>query len=628
MAPVRLDQAIRSPAIVANDAGVVTPLAEFWTFLQRHIDFGMAWKGALFLGLVVFGINYMEHGAIAALPAALKQATYTYFVAGFVTRLAENLAAKLEPAVLALSLAVLVPSTIAIGLTFGLHSLRGTPEPLLSTIPTLVSAPPAFFRLGIQEETRSPEGQHSMSSPEGQHIDMSRTDMGHLTRIVSSWGARFMTSDRRKALLDGTRERIRRLRGEPHRVVYYHEVADPYSHLAAQALLPIIERYEIEIECRVSDTEGGANRPEPEMLARWARTDCAAVAPHYELAFPTDASAPDPDLVARAQRLLVAAEASGAPAFSLRAVEVGEAVWNGDAEAMAKLESQSHAATDSETHARIADAATQRARMGHYSGAMFHYAGEWFWGVDRLHHLERRLTGLGAARTDEGFCFGRPPLETDPVPRADALTLEIFPSLRSPYSAIGYEPALDLAKATGIRTVTRPVLPMVMRGVPVSMAKGLYIFSDTKREAASLGMPFGKMLDPIGGPVKRAFSLWPWAKTQGKGEALLASFLRGAFSEAIDTSNDAGLRKIVERAGLDWAEAAPHLGSTDWEKELEDNRLCMLEEMGQWGVPSFRLHGPAGEPDFIVWGQDRLWLVSREIQRRGAAAQKKDGTTA
>jgi hypothetical protein len=46
----------------------------------------------------------------------------------------------------------------------------------------------------------------------------------------------------------------------------------------------------------------------------------------------------------------------------------------------------------------------------------------------------------------------------------------------------------------------------------------------------------------------------------------------------------------------------------------------MVEEMGLWGVPSFRLRGPAGEPELCVWGQDRLWLLGREIQRRGRAA--------
>ena len=52
-----------------------------WSLLQQHIDFGMAWKGALVLGVAVFAINYVDHGALAALPAALKQAAYTFFVA-------------------------------------------------------------------------------------------------------------------------------------------------------------------------------------------------------------------------------------------------------------------------------------------------------------------------------------------------------------------------------------------------------------------------------------------------------------------------------------------------------------------------------------------------------------------
>lgn len=458
-----------------------------------------------------------------------------------------------------------------------------------------------------------------MSAAEAEHVDMSRTDMGRLARHVSSWGARLASSTRLKTLVDAGRERARRLRGQPHRVLYYHEVSDPYSHLAAQALLPICERYEIELECRVSAVEGGANRPEPELLAEHARRDCALVAPHYRLAFPIDAPPPDADLVARGERLLVAAEGSGAPAFALLATRVGDAIWHGDAQAMRRLETGSKAASDGETRARLADAARQRARSGHYSGAVFRYGGEWFWGVDRLHHLERRLTALGAARGNEGFAFGRPPLETAPVARADEMTLEIFPSLRSPYSAIGYEPALDLAKATGVRQVTRPVLPMVMRGVPVSLAKGLYIFRDARREGAALGMPFGRMIDPIGTPVRRAFALWPWARSLGRGEAFVASFLRAAFAEAVDTSSEAGLRRVVERAGLAWSQALPHLGSTEWETELEQNRICMIEEMGQWGVPSFRLRGPGDERDLVVWGQDRLWLISREIQRRGGA---------
>jgi len=112
-------------------------------FFLRHVDISTAWKAALFLGVVVFLINY-SHGALAALPAALKQATYTFFVAGFIVRLCENLIRNRALGVFAGPLSVIIPSCIAIGLTFLLHTLKGTPEPLRSTIPPLLMAPPSF----------------------------------------------------------------------------------------------------------------------------------------------------------------------------------------------------------------------------------------------------------------------------------------------------------------------------------------------------------------------------------------------------------------------------------------------------------------------------------------------------
>lgn len=116
-------------------------------FGARYIDYGMAWKGALFLGTAVWCIN-LQHGALAALPAALKQATYTFFVAGFITRLCETIAVSVDNRPLALGLALIVPSSIALGLTLLLHTLRGTPEPLRSVLPTLLTAPPAFLWWG------------------------------------------------------------------------------------------------------------------------------------------------------------------------------------------------------------------------------------------------------------------------------------------------------------------------------------------------------------------------------------------------------------------------------------------------------------------------------------------------
>jgi 2-hydroxychromene-2-carboxylate isomerase len=39
-----------------------------------------------------------------------------------------------------------------------------------------------------------------------------------------------------------------------------------------------------------------------------------------------------------------------------------------------------------------------------------------------------------------------------------------------------------------------------------------------------------------------------------------------------------------------------------------------MYEAGLWGVPSFRLLDPAGEPLLSTWGQDRLWLVAQTLR--------------
>jgi 2-hydroxychromene-2-carboxylate isomerase len=155
---------------------------------------------------------------------------------------------------------------------------------------------------------------------------------------------------------------------------------------------------------------------------------------------------------------------------------------------------------------------------------------------------------------------------------------------------------------------------MVMRGVPATRVKGTYIMTDCGREARASGVPFGPIYDPIGDPVRRCYAIYPWACEQGKGNALLSSFLRLAFAKGVNTNKLSGLQEVVEQAGLDWQVAKEQLADTRWEAMVEQNRLAMYEA-GLWGVPSFRLLDKDGNQVLALWGQDRLWLFSREIQR-------------
>ena len=127
------------------------------TFLDKHIDFPAAIAGACVLGGIVFAINY-DHGWNSALLAASKQATYTFFAGGYMVRLNERIALALNPAILAVPAGMLCAGTLAVSLTYLVHSLKGTPEPLNSTLPTLLLLVPGFIFLGVRARYKSNNG--------------------------------------------------------------------------------------------------------------------------------------------------------------------------------------------------------------------------------------------------------------------------------------------------------------------------------------------------------------------------------------------------------------------------------------------------------------------------------------
>ena len=407
-------------------------------------------------------------------------------------------------------------------------------------------------------------------------------------------------------------ERKRIKRGAPHRIDYFHQVDDGYSHLVAQVLMQFVQRYEIELHCYLVRAPEGKNIAEPELLPRLSRYDSHLIAPGYGLTFPDHPKAPDPKLVSLATRILATQSDEG---FINVAAPVGSALWTGNQAELERLASKYGSASLGKADTVLAFGTGLRRKLKHYSGAMFHYGGEWYWGVDRLYLLEQRLIRFGAdQKPGEQMIAPRPTIDLAGQKDNGKFTLEFYASLRSPYTAVIFDRVLAFARAANVKLNLRPVLPMVMRGLPTTREKGVYIFTDAAREARAAGVPYGDFYDPIGDPVRRCYALYPWADSHGKATELFSSFLRHAFVLGVNTNNDRGLRKVVEAAGLDWIEAQAHRCDTEWENLLEENRKNMYAA-GLWGVPSFRLLDTEKEGILSVWGQDRLWLVAQILRK-------------
>lgn len=123
---------------------------------NRFIDYRMAIGGAIVMGCIVFWINYAStKNTTGASTAALKQGVYTFLFGGLIMKSCERLATEIRKKANAVAAAVVIPSLAAIGLTFGVHSLKGTPLPLLSTVPTVLLVIPSTVVWAIRKRRQS-----------------------------------------------------------------------------------------------------------------------------------------------------------------------------------------------------------------------------------------------------------------------------------------------------------------------------------------------------------------------------------------------------------------------------------------------------------------------------------------
>ena len=422
------------------------------------------------------------------------------------------------------------------------------------------------------------------------------------------------------ALLFGPRARAvkrywhetkRRLTRRPHTVHVFLELDDPYSYLLSLHVPDLRRCYDVDVRIHLTQALGDEYRPGAEMQSGYAQSDCRRLA--AELAVPYLDKGAAPPVEHRRALLDMLATVDEAE-FETEVFTAVALYWRGDSEGVAR---RTDSGSSGAGNAMLQRGQALLQELGHYNSATVYYAGEWYWGIDRLHYLAERLDEMQLRKPDSASSslsvlqqLEQATLPIAPPGSARELPpLEFFFSFRSPYSYLAIQRVYAIADAFGLDLQLRPVLPMVMRGMQIPMSKARYIAADTFREAQRLGIAYGRFADPLGEGVERCLATFCYARGEKKERDFLLNAATGIWAEAVDVATDKGLRKITGRTGLFWPDVKNAVASDEWRDLVEENRAAMTES-GCWGVPTLRM----GE--FAVWGQDRLWLLVRHIEEQ------------
>ncbi|MEC7830910.1 MAG: DsbA family protein [Pseudomonadota bacterium] len=407
------------------------------------------------------------------------------------------------------------------------------------------------------------------------------------------------------------KEKKRITENRPHEVYYFHQVDDPYSLLILPTLEELKNKYSIKLSCILVGEAPKETIHEPNMYELHCLNDVRNMAYWHGIDNQIEGY-PSAETIQDANKILSSCDEKD---FVNLAISVSRSIWLKDSDALENYLSV-NMKSDGEVRNAIQEGNNIRKESGYYFGSAFHYGGENYWGVDRLNHLEDRLTELGLKKIDsEDYIVKRKEIHLNKDNIDRKLILNFYPSLNSPYTYISFPRVKSLVQKYSLNIVTKPVLPMLMRGMSIPRYKVKYILSDAAREGRKYGIKIKDVYSPLGEPAETAYSLFPKIDELGKGFDYIQGLTKASFHDGINIGDKTFLKDLVNQLDLSWENVSTELNSDIWRTILKDN----LEDMYSgncWGVPSFQLTDEDGKNSFYQWGQDRLWIIENEVIRR------------
>lgn len=378
----------------------------------------------------------------------------------------------------------------------------------------------------------------------------------------------------------------------------YLALNDPYSFMLIQVLPELEQRFNLQFKLFLVYESVPGVTVDPELMRAWAIKDANFIAEQYQLKKIIEQ--PSQESLFTGQQMWQLR-----PKTLTNAWQLFQQTWFNE------FDDYYHASTPVINY-QIKNL-SRLVKRGHYLPASVFMAGQWFVGIDRLEHLENRLTSLGLAKNKglpfyqkNSLIFGKHPFNSLTTDNLENNVLEVFVSLRSPYSYIGLLQAEKLSQHYNIPLKIKPLLPMVMRGVRITENKQRYVVFDASREAKKLNIPFTGIADPLGQGIFNVFQIFSYAEQQNKARDFIKSAFEAIYVDGLDLSQSAVIESICQQHELNYEEALEYNNEHDWQ-QWSDSNQSTVNSLGLWGAPCFRFK------DTACWGQDRLAQIEQAI---------------
>ncbi|WP_421842237.1 2-hydroxychromene-2-carboxylate isomerase [Marinobacter algicola] len=193
----------------------------------------------------------------------------------------------------------------------------------------------------------------------------------------------------------------------------------------------------------------------------------------------------------------------------------------------------------------------------------------------------------------------------------DNVDMYLYFNFRSPYCYLGSKTMFKLLDDYHVNLIWRPLGGWRGRSAPERASKKMPIArQDMRRFARRLGIPVTpppKTTDPT-----RAGAGSLLAEERGMLRPYVVEVMRAEWAYGLDIGDPDVLLPVGERVGLDRAELAEAIESTERFAQLERN-WEEADRVGAFGVPTFVV----GEE--IFWGQDRIDFVVEHLRELGLA---------